>query len=65
MLQKSNCPAGPTVINYRVINCDRDCGPANIVTGDGGGAHANSRWNEELVRTERERERELWHGNFI
>ena len=27
-------------------------------TWDGGGAHANSRWNEELVRTERERERE-------
>ena len=32
--------------------------PMHIVTWDGGGAHANSRWNEELVRTERERERE-------
>ena len=38
-------------------------------TWDGGGAHANSRWNEELVRTERESERErvlysrtVWHG---
>ena len=38
-------------------------------TGDGGGAHANSRWNEELVRTETESERErvlysriVWHG---
>ena len=36
---------------------------------DGGGAHANSRWSEELVRTEREREcvcvhysRTVWHG---
>ena len=31
---------------------------ASVVTWDGGGAHANSRWNEELVRTERESERE-------
>ena len=40
-----------------------------MMTWDGGGAHANSRWSEELVRTEREREREcvhysrtVWHG---
>ena len=33
-------------------------GAGGIFNLDGGGAHANSRWNEELVRTERERERE-------
>ena len=37
-----------------------------LLTWDGGGAHANSRWSEELVRTERERERErvLIQGQF-
>ena len=39
---------------------------AIIVTWDGGGAHANPTWNEELVRTEeRERERERERECFI
>ena len=50
----------------------RLCRLAVFSTGEGGGAHANPTWNEELVRTEereRERERErvlysrtVWHG---
>ena len=62
-----------------MVSCIESFGPKMLVisvlstdtptTGDGGGAHANSRWSEELVRTEREREcvcvhysRTVWHG---